>query len=347
VGETFEHAAAMPSSREEMSRLTKMVSAYRGVDTRRSITQLSITFIPFAGLIALMLWAISFSYLLSLAFVVPAAGLLVRLFMIQHDCGHGAYFKSRAKNDWVGRIIGVLTLTPYHHWRKTHAAHHATTGNLDRRGKGDITTLTVSEYRHLPKWRRFLYRLYRHPLVLFGLGPIYHFVLQNRLPTFSAMREAKAWSSVLATNAAIAAILVVAALTVGFSEFLIVYMPVVVLAGAAGIWLFYVQHQFEDTYWEEEKRWSFQEAALKSSSFYDMPRVLHWLTADIGLHHIHHLCSKIPNYRLRECLNDHRDLLTVNRIGLRESLKCARLALWDEEHRKLIRFSDLSLLKAA
>jgi omega-6 fatty acid desaturase (delta-12 desaturase) len=342
-----EGAAAALSSRKEISRLAGEVSAYRGVDVRRSITQLLVTSIPFAGLVGLSLWAINYSYLLSLALVVPAAALLVRLFMIQHDCGHGAFFKSRAKNDLVGRVIGVLTLTPYNHWRKTHAAHHATTGNLDRRGQGDITTLTVAEYGALPKWRRFLYRLYRSPLVLFGIGPVYHFLIQNRLPTKAAFRETKAWSSVLATNAAIAGILIAAALTVGFGQFLLVYMPVVVLAGSAGIWLFYVQHQFENTYWEGSRDWSFHEAALKSSSYYDLPRVLHWLTADIGLHHIHHLCSKIPNYRLRECLRDHPELKSVNRITLRESIRCARLTLWDEQRRKLIRFSDLAKLQPA
>lgn len=292
-------------------------------------------------LLWLVMWAsLDHGYWITLLLAVPAAGFLVRLFIIQHDCGHGSLFRSRLANDLVGRIIGVFTLTPYDYWRRTHAAHHATSGNLDRRGVGDINTLTVREYLGLSRWRQLAYRVYRHPLVLFGIGPIYLFILKHRLPLDMPLRSG-VWSNLLATNAGIVVLVAVLAMLVGPIDLLKLQVPIVLLAASAGIWLFHVQHQFEGTYWRRDGNWSFYQAALQGSSYYCLPRPLQWLTASIGLHHIHHLCSRIPNYRLQECLDANPELRQVRRVTLVESLGCARLALWNEETERLVRFRDL------
>lgn len=293
-------------------------------------------------LLWLGMWiSLGHGYWITLLLAVPAAGFLLRLFVIQHDCGHGSLFRSRFANDLTGRIIGVFTLTPYDYWRRTHAAHHATSGNLDRRGVGDINTLTVREYLALSRRRRLAYRFYRHPLVLFGIGPIYLFILKHRLPLDMPLRSG-VWRNLLATNAGIVALIVVLAMLVGPIEMLKLQLPIVVLAASAGIWLFHVQHQFEESYWQRDGSWSFYQAALQGSSYYCLPRALQWLTASIGLHHIHHLCSRIPNYRLQQCLDDNPELRQARRVTLVESLRCARLSLWNEETGRMIRFRDLA-----
>jgi omega-6 fatty acid desaturase (delta-12 desaturase) len=275
-----------------------------------------------------------------LLLAIPAAAFLVRLFMIQHDCGHGSFFSHRQANDWVGRVIGTLTLTPYGMWRRAHATHHATTGNLDRRGVGDIDTLTVLEYVALSRWSRLKYRLYRHPLVMFGVGPAYLFLFQNRLPAGSMHAGWQPWVSPMATNLAIAPIVAILVGLIGIKAFLLVHMPIVLLAAAAGVWLFYVQHQFEHTSWQRDGAWSVHEAALFGSSHYDLPAPLRWFTANIGLHHVHHLCSRIPYYRLSCVQRDYPELGAVSRITLRDSLRCARLALWDEKKNRLVSFRE-------
>ncbi len=319
------------------------MQAYGQPKAWRSIAQLLITAASLAVL-WLAMWGsieLGYEYWITLLLAVPAAGFVVRLFVLQHDCGHGSLFRSRLANDWAGRIMGVFTLTPYDYWRRTHAAHHATSGNLDRRGVGDITTLTVREYLALPRWRRFAYRLYRHPVVLFGIGPIYVFILKHRLPLDMPLRSG-VWRNLLATNAGIAALLVGLAMLVGPIELLQLQLPVVLLASSAGIWLFYVQHQFEESYWQRDGNWSFAQAAMLGSSYYRLPRLLQWVTASIGLHHIHHLCSRIPNYRLQECLDENPALARVRRVTLLESLRCARLSLWNEDTMRMVRFRDLS-----
>jgi omega-6 fatty acid desaturase (delta-12 desaturase) len=285
--------------------------------------------------------SLQYGYWLTLLLAVPAAGLVVRLFMIQHDCGHGAFFRSRAANDMIGRMIGVLTLTPYAQWRKAHAIHHATSGNLDRRGIGDVDVLTVREYLALPPWRRLAYRLYRHPLVFFGIGPTYLFVLKHRFPLKLRRGRGEELASVMATNAAVAAAVVLGMALFGVGEFLLVQAPVTVLASSVGVWLFYVQHQFEHTYWRREAEWNFHVAALRGSSHYHLPAVLRWFTANIGLHHVHHLCSRIPNYRLGECLAANPALDGIGRLNFMESLKCVRLTLWDEAQKRLVSFRHL------
>lgn len=295
----------------------------------------------FAALWFLVWAALGLGYWVSLALAVPAAGLLVRLFMIQHDCGHGAFFRRRATNDWVGRVLGSLTLTPYDDWRHSHAIHHASSGNLEQRGIGDISTLTVREYLALPRWRRIVYRLYRNPIVMFGIGPAYLFLLQHRLPSSYLRARWLPWASAMGTNAAIALIIVVMMWLVGVKPFLLVHLPIALLASSIGVWLFYVQHQFEDTFWEQSPAWTVHEAALHGSSHYDLPAILRWFTANIGVHHVHHLSSRIPYYRLPSVLRDHPELGVVGRLTLLQSLGCVRLVLWDETHRKLISFREL------
>ncbi len=317
----------------------KVLRAYAGADTRKSLIQLVLTAGLFVAFYGGALYGVIQGAWLALLLTVPAAAFLVRLFMIQHDCGHRCFFRSRRANDWVGSVIGVLTLTPHTYWRVAHALHHATSGNLDRRGVGDIAVLTVSEYRSLTRRHQFLYRLYRHPLVLFGLGPLYLFVLKFRLPLDVLRLRKRTLPGVLLTDAAIAAVILAMGLTFGFADFLLVQVPVTLLASLAGIWLFFVQHQFATTYWAHEGEWNFHRAALTSASHYVLPRWLGWLTADIGIHHVHHLCGVIPNYRLRNCLRDHPELAAINRLTLRQSLRCVRLALWDEKRQRLVGFA--------
>ena len=303
--------------------------------------------VPFVLAWAAMLVALSFGlFWLYALLVLPAAGLLVRLFMIEHDCGHGAFLSSRRGNDWIGRVIGVLTMTPYDHWRRSHAIHHASSGNLDRRGIGDVDTLTVREYRARSRWGRLRYRLYRHPAVMFGVGPFYLFLLKHRLPFGFMRRGWMPWVSTMATNAGIAVAAGLAIWAAGIWPFVLVHLPIVVLAATAGVWLFYVQHQFEETRWARAGDWNVHDAALNGGSHYDLPAVLRWFTANIGVHHVHHLSSRIPYYRLPEVLRDHPELREVGRLTLLQSFRCVRLVLWDERSKRLVSFRDARALAA-
>ena len=314
---------------------------YRQADTGRATLELMVTFPPFAALWTAMVIAASHDlFWLSFALAPFAAGLLVRLFMIQHDCGHGAFFPNKQANEWVGRAIGVLTMTPYDLWRRSHAIHHATSGNLDRRGIGDIDTLTVREY-FARSWRgRLAYRLYRHPLVMFGIGPAYVFLIENRLPLGFMRKGAMPWLSTMSTNAGIVLAAGLLIWAVGLAPVLIVHLPIVVIGATAGVWLFYVQHQFEGTTWERTPDWSQPEAALHGSSLYELPPPLDWVSGNIGIHHVHHLSSGIPFYRLQTVLRDHPELGEVSRLSLKDSLGCVRLALWDEQNRRLAPFPE-------
>jgi omega-6 fatty acid desaturase (delta-12 desaturase) len=327
--------------------LTKILTRYHEPHAGRSILEIAITIVPLAALWVLAWFSLSISYWLSLLIAIPAAGFLVRVFMIQHDCGHGSFFRNKTTNDWVGRVLGVFTLTPYGFWRHTHAVHHASSGNLERRGVGDIDTLTVREYQALSRWGRLRYRLYRHPLVMFGLGPAYLFILQHRLPVGLMRNGWQPWVSVMATNLGIVALFGTAIWFVGLNSFLLIYLPTILLAASAGVWLFYVQHQFEETHWEHDGDWNRHDAALHGSSHYDLPAVLRWFTANIGVHHVHHLCSRIPYYRLPQVLRDHPQLGDVGRITLIESLRCVRMVLWDESRRRLVSFREARALAPA
>ncbi len=324
-----------------------ILAGYREPNCGRSTVELIITSVPFVVLWVLMWAALGTGYWVGLLLALPAAGFLVRLFMIQHDCGHGSFFRRRRTNDWVGRVIGVLTLTPYDFWRHSHALHHANSGNLDHRGFGDVDMLTVREFLALSRWRQFMYRLYRNPIVMFGIGPMYLFVLQHRLPAGLMRSSWHFWLSTMATNLAIAVLAATMIWLVGLGVFLLVQVPITLLAGSIGVWLFYIQHQFEDTFWARGDGWNFHDAALHGSSHYDLPNVLRWFTANIGVHHVHHLCSRIPYYRLPRVLRDHPELAAVGRLTLRESLQCVRMALWDERTRRLISFREMHVLRSA
>ena len=333
-------AAVTHTAREWTSKL----STYRGSNSLRSTFELALTIVPFVLLWALAWWLISISYWMALSVSMLNAGLLLRLFAIQHDCGHGAFFENRALGDWVGRAIGVLTLTPYDVWRRSHSEHHGSSGNLGRRGMGDIYTMTVAEYQAGTAFERIRYRLYRHPITLFLLVPSYLFYFQNRLPV-GLMRFSKCWISAMATNLAIAGAMALIVSFGGMLPVFLIFVPTTLLAATGGVWLFYVQHQFETTHWEAEESWQLHEAALKGSSYYVLPPVLQWLSANIGIHHVHHLSSRIPFYRLPEVLRDHEDLAGNNRISIKESLQNARLHLWDENSKRLLSFAEADRLR--
>ncbi len=332
----------------DMRALTQDLARYRQPSHGRSIVEILITIIPLILLWLSMWFALSIGYGLYLLLAVPAAGFLVRLFMIQHDCGHGAFFRHRRANDWVGRVIGLLTLTPYDFWRRTHAMHHASSGNLDQRGMGDVDTLTVDEYLSRSRWGRLQYRLYRHPLVMFGLGPAYLFFLRQRLPIGLMRAGWRPWLSTMATNLGIALLAAITIRAVGIDAFLLVQVPIVLIGASMGVWLFYVQHQFEHTFWAHNGTWNVHEAALYGSSHYDLPLVLRWFTANIGVHHVHHLSSRVPFYRLPLILRRHPELANIGRLTLTQSFSCVRLVLWDETARQLITFRKLrTQLRAA
>jgi omega-6 fatty acid desaturase (delta-12 desaturase) len=283
----------------------------------------------------------------AMALVVPAALFLVRLFMIQHDCGHGSFFASKHANDWVGRSIGVLTLTPYDYWRRTHAMHHATSANLDRRaGLGEIAMLTVDEYLALPRLKRLGYRLYRHPLVLFGLGPFFTFFLQQRLPV-GLMKDWRQWLSTMGTTLSAVVLLGLLVWLGGWAPVLTIVCGTMLLGATIGVFLFFVQHQFEGVVWLSQKQWNREDAALLGSSHLDLPQPLKWFTANIGIHHVHHLNSLIPSYRLPEVLSDHPTLRQVSRINLFQAFRFVNLGLWDEGAQQLISFRRLRQARAA
>jgi len=332
----------------ELSRYwNKLLAPYMGADDRRATFQLITTALLFLGTWATMWFSLRGPYWITLLLSLPAVGLLTRLFIFQHDCGHASFFSSRRANNIVGSVIGVVTLTPYYYWRRTHAVHHATSGDLSRRTLGDVDILTVNEYLSLRKFGRLRYRLYRNPMVLFGLGPIWQFIIKHRLPTDAPRGWRKEWMSVITTNLAIGAIMVAAYFTIGLKAFLLVQLPITLVSGVLGIWLFYIQHQFEDTYWRDHKEWDFCRAGIQGSSYYNLPRLLHWFTGNIGFHHVHHLASRIPNYKLQRCFREIKQLHQVTRLSIWTSLKSLRLALWDEANQRMVSFGYLRRRRTA
>ena len=305
----------------------------------RAVWQLSNTLVPLGALWAAMAWIVmsESNPLWAALLVVPAAGLYVRLFILQHDCSHNSFFRSPRANRWVGAALGVLTLFPFAYWKRTHGIHHATSGNLDKRELGDIHTLTVREYLSLSRWGKFRYRFYRSMPVMLGIGPIFQFVAKHRLPLGLPWHWRKEWRSVALNDLALVALGLGGWMAVGWPAVLAVHVPIVMLAGAIGIWLFYVQHTFEEAYWSQSDAWNPRLAAIHGSSFYDLPPVLRWFTGNIGYHHIHHLAPRIPNYHLRAA-HESLGLPGVNRMSLRQSLPCARMKLWDEGTGRMVGF---------
>jgi omega-6 fatty acid desaturase (delta-12 desaturase) len=317
----------------------KAVVAYQSPHTGRSWWQVINTLVPFLLLWILMVLSLEVSYWLTLLLAIPTAGFFARIFIIFHDCGHGSFFKSKRANDTLGYITGILTLTPYHRWRHDHAVHHASVGDLDRRGVGDIMTLTVSEYQQKSAWGRLVYRVSRHPLALFTVGPLGLFLINNRFSTRTSGKRER--YSVYWTNLALLVIVLLMSVTIGLKAFFLVLTPIMFLGTTAGVWLFYVQHQFEGVYWERHERWDYLSAALKGSSYYKLPRILQWFSGNIGFHHIHHISPRIPNYYLEKCHRENPMFQRVKTLTLLSSMRCMFLSLWDEDKRKLVGFGDL------
>jgi omega-6 fatty acid desaturase (delta-12 desaturase) len=311
-----------------------LVRRYQVASPLRAVWQIANSVIPYALLWIVMVRALAVSYWLMLPLAILASGFLARIFIIFHDCGHGSFFRSRLSNDITGAIAGVLTLTPYLHWRWQHALHHGTSGNLDKRGAGDIWTLTVREYREASRGKRLAYRLARNPFVLFVIAPLYIFVVHQRLSsTLAAARERR---SVRRTNVAILVVAAALGYIVGFKAYLLIQLTVLWFTSAAGIWLFYVQHQFEGAYWERSRMWDYTAAALEGSSFYKLPRVLQWFTGNIGFHHIHHLSPRIPNYHLERCHESASVFQRIKPVTLLSSLRSITFRLWDEQRRQFV-----------
>jgi omega-6 fatty acid desaturase (delta-12 desaturase) len=320
-----------------------VVAKYQKPVTWRAVRQLLNTMIPYAALWYLMYLSLGVSYWLAVPLALLAGAFLVRIFIIFHDCGHGSFFKSRVANDILGCITGLLCFTPYYQWRWEHAIHHSTSGDLDRRGTGDVWTLTVQEYLEASRWKRFAYRLARNPFVLFVLAPLFLFLVQQRFPSGKGgLRERL---SVYAANVGILLMVMGMSWVFGWKACLLLQLLVVIVAGSSGVWLFYVQHQFEGVYWERAEEWDFATAALKGSSFYKLPRLLQWFSGNIGFHHIHHLSPRIPNYRLEDCHEAEPLFQTVKPVTLSGSLKSLTYRLWDERRRKLVGYRALRTIR--
>ena len=318
----------------------QVVAEYQKPDLRKSIWQLGNSLVLYILLWVLMVLSLNISFWLTLLLAIIAAGMYVRLFIIFHDCGHGSFFKSSKANHWVGSILGVFVFTPYFFWRQSHAIHHATAGNLDKRGVGDVWTMTVKEYLNASKWKRFVYRAYRNPVIMFGIAPVFLFLIAQRIPTNNSSYRKRERNSIHWTNLGLVVLGTILSLIIGFKNFLLIQIPVMWIASSAGVWLFYVQHQFEGVYWERAKEWNFVEAGLEGSSFYKLPKILQWFTGNIGFHHIHHLSPRIPNYLLEKC-HQENDIFQIKPVDIMTSLKSLSFRLWDEGKGQLIHFRQL------
>ncbi|MBV1879497.1 MAG: fatty acid desaturase [Pseudomonadales bacterium] len=307
-----------------------------------ALIQLFTTLTLYTGVIGLMFASLSIHYAITLLLAILATAAYLRLFMIGHDCGHGSYLPTRRQNNILGGFLGVLTNTPFQYWAKQHLVHHRTTGNLDKRGDGDVITKTVTEYRESSLISRLCYRWYRNPWMLFLVSAPLHFVLLQRVPLGQQWHTREGWFSVIGTNIGICAYYGALIAWFGLTPFLWVYIPVVMFSSAAAVWLFYVQHQFEDAYWQRNDSWTYHDATLQGSSFYNLPKLLHWASGNIGFHHIHHLNPRVPNYHLQTCFADSIVLQQARKLSLRESLTTAWLALWDEDAQRLISFREYS-----
>jgi acyl-lipid omega-6 desaturase (Delta-12 desaturase) len=320
-----------------------LVAPYQRPDLGRSLWQLANSLLPYLFLWGVMIWSLQFSYWLTLALALPAAGFMVRIFIIFHDCGHSSFFKSQRANTLVGFITGVLTYTSYHYWSRDHAIHHATAGDLDRRGIGDVETLTVKEYLALSPRRKLMYRVMRNPFIMLVIGAPLVFLVAHRFARKGVgQRERR---SVWWTNLTLAGIILLLSLTIGFKAFLLIQLPILVLGTAAGVWLFYVQHQYEEVYWRRHQEWDYLYSALQGASYYKLPRLLQWFSGNIGFHHLHHLSPRIPNYNLEKCHVENPEFECVPALTIRESLSSLRLRLYDEQEKRMIGFRELKQLR--
>lgn len=323
-----------------ISQLKKIIAPFEKTNTMSSIWQLINTLVPLIILWYAAYLTLSVSYWLTFPLLIVAAGFVIRTFIIFHDCCHQSFFKSRLANDILGTITGVLTVVPYEQWKLSHSIHHATSSNLDKRGVGDIWILTVDEYLAAPLWKRFAYRVYRNPFVMFGIGPIFVFLIQYRFNRKGARRKERL--NTYLTNVLIVLLYAALIWAIGWQAFLLIQGPIFFISGFLGIWLFYVQHQFEDTYFENEDEWSYVKAAVEGSSYYKLPKPLQWVTGNIGFHHVHHLSPKVPNYYLEQAHNSTPPLQKATTITLATSLKSLRFRLWDEQGKRFISFKELN-----
>lgn len=321
--------------------LIQTISKYAQPDYRKAFGQIANTFLPYLGLWVLMIGTVLYGFPVwtTLLLTVPAAGFLVRIFILFHDCCHGAFFPSRSANRILGYISGILTFTSYEDWKRTHVIHHAASGNLDRRGTGDIWTLTVEEYLSASRLKRLAYRTFRNPLVLFSIIPLVLFLVLQRFPSQGAKKRER--NSVIYTNLALVGVVIMMSLILGFQNYLLIQLPIIIMAASAGMWLFYVQHQYEDVYWARQQNWDLTSSGLEGSSYYKLPKALQWIVGNIGLHHIHHVRANIPNYNLQRCYDEVPALQTVTPLTIRKSLKLLCLNLWDEQKQKLVSFRTI------
>lgn len=330
------------SNKQKIAELRKNVAPFEGSNAKNSIRQMINTFLPF-----LLLWfaayqSLSISYWLSLAFSVLAAGFVIRIFIIFHDCCHMSFLKGKKANAIIGTISGIITMFPYEKWKREHSIHHATSGNLDKRGTGDIWVMTVNEYVKASFWGRLAYRLYRNPLIMFGLGPLYLFLITNRFNR-KGPKNKERWNTYL-TNASIIVISLLLIWVIGWQAFLLIQVPILFVAGSLGIWLFYVQHQFEDSFFEHEEEWDYVKAAVDGSSYYKLPKVLQWVTGNIGFHHVHHLAPRVPNYNLEKAHDSTPPLHKATTITLGTSLQSLKFRLFDEKNKKFVTFKEVKSL---
>ena len=317
----------------------QIVAHYQKPSVPRAVWQLVNTLVPYVGLWVLMYFTVSISWWLTIPLAILAGAILVRAFIIFHDCGHSSFFKSSKANHIFGAITGVFTFTPFYHWRWEHAIHHSSSGDLDRRGTGDIWTLTVQEYLESSRWKRFAYRLARNPFILFVIAPLYLFLVHQRFPKLKAPTRER--YSVYWTNLALGTIAAVLIAKFGLKAYIILQLTVLITAGATGVWLFYVQHQFEGVYWERQDDWDYVQAALQGSSFYKLPKILQWFSGNIGYHHIHHLSPRIPNYHLEKCHREQPLFQKVKPVTFFGSFKSLTFRLWDERKRELVGFNHI------
>ena len=329
------------SSAEAENRWIKIIAPYRNGNNRKSWWQVANTLVPYLGLWIAMVYVFKINYWLELPLIILAAGFLVRLFIIFHDCGHGSFFKSKHLSVGLGYFLGILTFTPYHRWHHAHLIHHQTVGNLDKRGTGDVKTLTVEEYLALSKSKQLYYRIYRNPFIMFGIGAPAIFLITNRFTRKAFTHREKI--SVYITNAGLVLLATAMYFTIGLKTFLLLQIPVMYIASVAGVYLFYVQHQFEDTHWYKDSDWDFKTVAINGSSFFKLPGIIQWFSGNIGYHHVHHLSSKIPNYRLQKCHEENEMFHIVKPIHLAESFKTTMLKLWDSKTGKLVGFKEVKV----